>query len=375
MPTDAPEIWVDVHKVGAMLYHGDDQIELSLEFCSELIANFRRIHDEEGYEIPLMRRHDDDGLVYGLVHDLRIDGEYLQAGIEIKDPQLRQAYNAGMLRKFSPTIAFDGLMHPHTGEVLKNVLLEVSFTSLEYQWNLRPPQSTQDVRLAAMARDFFIPPQNQETEMSARKKSLEATPAQLQEPGVASPEAMPEQPSDASASIDQVLQMLGVLVDKMAALEELLGSAEPSDESDESAEPEASEDEQPMSADPAQAEVAAMASRIRQLEDQNVRLELGAEGVDEQHWPMLVELRRSQPALYEATKKTLSQDHPPRRAQDEIGRAGSVSFQASPGAAEILKLAQKKNIQPGTGRLGLWVTKNWGPDVCDEVFEVLRSQR
>lgn len=134
--------WADIHKLGTTIYHpryGERVVDEA--YVRRLMANFTRLSTVEQYEIPLKFKHTDDGLVHGVVHLLRVEGEYLQALVEPFGESLKTAYNEGKLRKFSPGI-LPKFLHPHTGEEMTDVLMEVSYTSQEYQTNLRPPQST-----------------------------------------------------------------------------------------------------------------------------------------------------------------------------------------------------------------------------------------
>lgn len=134
--------WADIHKLGTTIYHpryGERVVDDP--YVRRVMANFTRLSIIEQYEIPLKFKHTDDGLVHGKIHLLRVEDEHLQALIEVYGEELKKAYNEGKLRKFSPGIQ-PRLLHPHTGEELTDVLMEVSFTSQEYQMNLRPPQST-----------------------------------------------------------------------------------------------------------------------------------------------------------------------------------------------------------------------------------------
>lgn len=142
---EVPAIWVDIFKKGDEVHWRGEVLPIDDEFVTEVFRNFSYISDRYGYEIPLQRKHEDDGFTYGVVPRLRMSGEHVQALVGLLEPELVEAYEKGTLRKFSP--GFGDIRDPHTGQKLQHCLVEVSFTSREYQWNLRPPQETNQEKM------------------------------------------------------------------------------------------------------------------------------------------------------------------------------------------------------------------------------------
>lgn len=141
-------VWVDIFKLGAAIHlQGRAPLRFTEQFARTLVANFTRFR-ARGETFPVLAEHARSGWQYGAVHGLRIAGGYVQAALEFFRAEDRDAYNRGMLREFSPGFSLDYL-DPHTGESVGPSLVEVSFTAIAAQRNLRPPQQTNPgVRLA-----------------------------------------------------------------------------------------------------------------------------------------------------------------------------------------------------------------------------------
>lgn len=140
-------VWVDVAKLGEVWQNGT-RYPLEQKHFDEIRRNFSMFR-EIGYVQHIARQHLDDGYTYGEIHELRQEGEYLQALVSLATPEDRKAYNAGQIRHWSPGIDWN-TEHPHTGDNIGASLFHLAYVSEPQQKNLRYAQRTNPgVELAA----------------------------------------------------------------------------------------------------------------------------------------------------------------------------------------------------------------------------------
>jgi hypothetical protein len=326
-------IWVDIFKLGAEVHRGGHVVEITESFANAVLRNFRRLA-QEGAEVVVLREHEREGYVFGKVHALRMMDGWLQASMEFYLEDDRMAFNAGMLRRFSPGFALN-FEHPHTGETIGPTLLEVSYTSMPYQHNLRPPQVTNPgVRLALNYAGEILTPY-EEDEMNEESKAAETAEA--------------VEPAEASADVSA----LDAIMDRLAAIEARF--EEPVTE------PAAAE----LSADEPD-ELAQLRAQVQKLEDDKVRMELAARGITEdvEHF---VRLKRESPEVFEfAVKKAQV-----ATVQEPIGRPGTESVDGELGVQALIEMAADQGATYGKG-LSIWLARNY-PERTDEVLAAARD--
>ena len=314
-------IWVDIFKLGAEVHRGGHVVEITEEFSNALLRNFSRLTGE-GAEIVVLREHEREGYVYGKVHALRMWEDHMQAQMEFFAEDDRMAFNVGMLRRFSPGFALN-FEHPHTGELIGPALLEVSYTAMPYQHNLRPPQVTNPgVRLALNYSGEILTTQEEDNmadEQTEAEVSVEETEA-AEAPSV-------EADIEALQAENEALR---------AQLAERDGENEE------------------------------LSQRITALEDMNTRAELSAAGITEDV-DRFVALKRLDPEMFEfAVRKAQV-----ATVQEPIGRPGTEQVDSKLSADAIIEMAANANHTYGNG-LGLWLAKNH-PDRMDEVLAAARD--
>jgi hypothetical protein len=321
--------WIDAFKVGADVHTTGDVVSITPEFVSTLLANFEALY-AKGYRVPLLRSHGrKDDYIYGDVHAMRVADGYVQCGVTFTREEERQAFNEGLMREYSPGFDLNWL-DPHTGEKLGPVLLELSFTALAYQRNLRAPQEANPVQMS------YLHMTKKGDSMSRKKLSEEEVVVE------ATTEEMMAEPTlvDIAAMLTKVLEMLSVKEEMMEKPEEEM-SAHVEDE-----------------------EKKEMSARIRQLEERAVRAELSAHNIKgEDDVKHLVQLSRQSPELYRATVKRLS-----RPVQSEIGVMGVAETSVRLDAASVAKAAKAAGAT-GPGRLALFLSANH-PAFVNQINEV-----
>lgn len=308
--------WADVHKIGSTVYTQDGaSVEITEQYAQRMISNFAACR-ERGYAVPVLRNHGrDDAWIYGEVVEMRVDGEFLQAGLEFTRDEESEAFRAKLMREFSPGFDTDWL-DPHTGELMGPTLLELSFTSLAYQRNLRPP-----VDAAQLTRVFLHT-------FSRRLIMAE----------------MPE---------DRILK----LEEEIAALREIVAKLSESSEPEEMA-----EEPEELAVDEEKIE---MSKRIRALEDTVVRQEIASYGVKDDV-DSLVQLSRVDRKLFASTMKKLS-----RINQTEIGSVGVAEFSAAGDSVESVARAAINAGADGPGKMVLFLSKNY-PTFVNRAGEIRR---
>lgn len=324
-------IWVDIFKLGAEVHRGGHIVEITESFANSMLRNFARLTGE-GAEIVVLREHEREGYVYGKVHSLRMWEDHMQAQMEFFAEDDRTAFNAGMLRRFSPGFALN-FEHPHTGELIGPTLLEVSYTAMPYQHNLRPPQVTNPgVRLALNYSGEIVTPYEGE-DMEEKTEAAETVEA--------------VEPTEASTSgLDAILERLAVLEARFEEPQEEPAQAELSD---------------------ADRVVEELSAKVRELEDDKTRMELSARGITEdiEHF---VALKRQSPQIYEfAVRKAATAV----AVQEPIGKPGTEQVDGELSADALIEMAADAGYTYGRG-LAVWLGKNH-PDRMDEVLATARD--
>lgn len=339
----SPLVWVDAFAVGELVSHpryGDRRY--TERQLNEAIQNFRKLK-AKGYATTLLREHGrEDSYVYGEVHDLRIapDG-YFQGAVEFYRIEDREAYNAGILREFSPGFAHEWI-DPHTGETLNNVLIELSFTSRAYQRNLRPPQMI-----------------NPGIVLSDAPQSLADTPS-----GRAAITGDPEM-EDEQVEVEEVEEesafdmaaAFSALSEKLDALAAMLKPEEMADE----------EPAEEMSDDAS--EIERLSAENAKLRNDLCRMELSAKGIAPERVESLVLLSDKLDKQEFSAVVEMAATKPASTVQGERGTQGAAATTETLSAKDILDEAAKAGATPGTGRLPLWLNKNYA-DRASEVLEI-----
>ncbi len=297
------------------------------------MQNFERLSSGESkFKPPVQRQHDTStGMQEGEIHELRLSGSFLQALITFADPEVREAYNLGKVRFFSPGFSLD-FTDPHTGDDIGPTLLELSFVSEPQQKNLRDPREINPgVQLGAEG----------VTTMADEQLELAGT----------------EEEFDAQASFEALTGRIDALEAAFAALQE--GEEE--------------EEEEEMSAK--DAEKAQLSARISELEDQNTRLALAPYELSAEETDHLVKLKRTSPVLFSAHVERLpvKDQGTGLRVQAEIGATGLTAVNGKPSLEEIVLQADAAGVKPGSGKLAFWLSANH-PDRMVEVIEHLKNR-
>ena len=312
--------WIDFHKIGSSVYTDDgDRVDITEDYARQMVANFYACK-ERGYAVPVLRNHGrDDSWIYGDVVEMRVDGEHLQAGVEFTRQEEKDAFNEGLMREFSPGFDTDWL-DPHTGERMGPTMLELSFTGLGYQRNLRSPQDSNPVQLSARRLMFNL---------STKEASMA---------------------DDVIGGIEERMTRLEAMVEEMLAN---MTAPEEMMEEDVEVEEEMMEDEEKLE----------MSKRIQFLEDQLIRADIQKAGVTEDV-DSLVKLARVDRKLFGSMLKKLS-----RREQTEIGSMGAAETSAPGESVESVAKAAKAAGQAGHGKLALFLSANY-PTFVNRINDV-----
>jgi len=325
-------IWIDAYKMGSTVYHSTGDIEITPEFAESITKNFR-ILKSRGYRVTFLREHGRvDSFVYGDVVDTRIKDGWLSLAVEMTRREEKDAYNEGIMREFSPGFSMNW-RDPHTGEEMGPTLLEVSFTSMGHQRNLRVPNDINPgVVLSGHPMFFNGDEMSKKTELAAEGKpeAVEEEKVEMAEPTLA----------DVMARMDKIEAML-----KKDEVEETELAADEDDEDDVAVK---------------------MSARIAELEAANVRLELSARGIKGDIVSDLIQLSAVNRPLYVKTVKALA------APQKEIGVVGQTETKVSLSAADVAAAAVKAG-QAGRGRLPLFLAENY-PSFTTEIVRSALEQ-
>lgn len=330
------KVWTDIFRLGAEIHHPSADVPLTVtrEFVLALIANFARLTGE-GHEIVVLREHERAGHVWGQVHSLRVQDGFVQGLLEFFNEADREAYNEGRLRRFSPGFALD-FTHPHTGESMGPTLLEVSYTAMPFQTNLRPPQETNPGMRLALTFPGHIATLSKEESMS--KETQKAVEPEAADVALAEgAEEEEKQEFNIEAAFTALSEQISTLVSLMVPAEE-------------------EEEEEDAALSDSERQVAELSRKVERLQDDKTRLELSARGIDADE--ALVKLARTDRALFDSVTTKLAAAVP--TGQKPIGRTGDAEVSgAAPTVKTILAHAEKEGVKRGSGSWPRWVAANY----------------
>lgn len=344
-------IWVDAFKVGDLVAHPKYGEQRYTEpQLREAIKNFQRLK-AQGYTTDVLREHGtQDSYVYGTIHDLRIDESgYFQALTEFFRKQDREAYNEGILRQFSPGFAHEWL-DPHTGEVLANVLIELSFTSRAYQRNLRPPQQVNPGVVLSDSTPLHLTP-----------SGVDSITPQAKEVDVEPEEKAPEEAEEMMAPEEEKEEfcMEKAFAGLSAQLSALMDMMKPEEMA-------APEEDVAMSDEVS--EVERLSAENAELRAELVRLDLVSKGIDNDRASELVKLSAKLDA--DEFAKVVEYSTPGVVVQEEIGSTGIGETDTKESIADIVANAP---MQYGAdGRFTLWANREY-PDLASEIIKHARA--
>ena len=308
-------VWIDAYKMGSTVYHSGGEVEITPEFAASITRNIR-VFFSKGYRVTFLREHGRvDSFVYGDVVDSRIKDGWLSLAVVMTRDEEKKAYNEGILREFSPGFSMNW-QDPHTDEELGPTLLEISFTSMGHQKNLRVPN---DINPGVVLSNQH-PVLQLESNMAVKKLAAEELPEAVEEETIEMAEP--------------------TLADIAAMLTELLALAKP-----------AEVEETELMSDDKEDPTVKMSARIAQLEGDNVRLELSARGIKGDIVADLILLSAVNRPLYVKTVKALA------APQAEIGVTGQTATHVKFSAKDVA-LAAVAAGQTGHGRLAAFVAIN-----------------
>jgi len=337
----AQTIWADIFKVDAEIHKDGATLVLSLELLAAVLDNHNRLK-AEGNEVPMLMEHERNGRQFGLVHELRIAEGYMQARFSFFRAQERDDFNLGLIRDLSPGLHLE-FLHPHTGELLGPTLLELTFTSIAFQQNLRPPQETSPgMRLRAENIKLLTggKPMAEQTAALAEEEEEEA-------PAAEEEEEMSAELTAAHALIASLSEQVKTATAQLSKLQAALSTEQ-------------------VAASQAAAEATTLSQRVETLEDDKVRLVLAGAGVVGET-DKLVKLARTDMDLFNYTLTQLRGGQ-----QVEMGATGSVELSAgAPTDADILAEARDKaGATPGA--LGLYLAQNH-PERCEALLKLAQN--
>jgi hypothetical protein len=309
-------VWIDAYKLGSTVHHPQGDIEITPEFASTIVKNFRLL-TSRGYHVTFLREHGRvDSFVYGDITDVRIKDGYVTCAVEMTRDEEKEAYNSGILREYSPGFSMNWT-DPHTGEELGPVLLELSFTSQAYQKNLRIPQ---DINPGVVLSGHPLFTRQGDT-MAKKIDLAEEAPKEEEKMEMAEP----------------------TLSDLLARIEALETSLAPKEE----------EEVEMAMEDEKDGEIAKLSAIVHSLQADKTRMELSAAGIKGDVVPSLVQLSRTDSKLYAATVKMLSS-----KPQPSIGTMGEVETTVHLSAADVAAEAVKAG-KAGPGHLAVFVKEKF----------------
>lgn len=281
--------WIDMFKVGAEIHEPNKKLTVVDEaFIRDIFKNFEYCR-AKNYEVTFLNNHGrTDSYVYGDVLAIRVHEGFVQGQVKFTRQAEQDAFDEGLMREFSPGFEPNWL-EPHTGELRGPALMELSFTGSAYQRNLRQPQTKEAQSIHLSASNIIYG----ETIMSRKNMSKTETPAE--EPKKEMEDTFEEEPKKEMA--EPTLGDIAVILNEVLTL--LKGKkTEMSDEPE--SKPEPKDDE----------ETVKLHRRIRDLEDQNTRIQLSARGITGAPVEHLVKLHRVDRPLFEETMKLYKRQTP-----------------------------------------------------------------
>lgn len=346
-------VWIDAFKVGSDVHHEDGSVtEVTTEFVTRLIENYEYCRSKN-YAVVLLNNHArTDSNIYGDILGIRAYQGYVQCAVVFTRDQEAEAFESGIMREFSPGFDPDWL-DPHDGTRRGPTLLELSFCGLAYQRNLRKPQEIQTLSSTSTMNLYALSSaQLKQGETMSRKKMSEMIEEEV-ELSTEEEEETVEMSEGEAPTLESLDAKLDQLMDLLKGVQKM-ASEMPEDDQDESEEKEETEEE-----------VKSLHKRIRTLEDENTRIQLSQRGIRGDDANLLINLRRQDENLYNATLKRLS------KSQGEIGVTGVTQVGATNDAVSVAKAAKKAGRVSG-GDLVVYLSKNH-PDFVERASEVRKA--
>ena len=284
---------VEIFKRNVDVYHHKGGFKTDEEFVKKLQKSWTAL-TADGYRPPLLVEHNRNGGIYGRIIKLNTTADAITIDIETAEG-IKKEFEEGFRSNLSPTIYLN-YQHPHTGEELEMVLVEVSMVSVPHLKNLVIPPL-----YYSMSDTGFVKAEHtQEKKMDEELKTL-----------------------------------LDAMMARIEALEEAQTAENAEDEEDEDA-----------------AEMAELRTRLSVFE-----MKERVPGVEDAEALELAELRKNAPGLFEKTIKRLTESAPNQaKIENEIGSLGGVES-GELSFSEAKALAKKNEIAPGPATLG-WIAEN-----------------
>lgn len=211
--------WLPVYVESEVLHsgHPDGKYTVDRAFMEQMLEAFEHFAGEYDYYPPILPQHDkgeQDGTVYGLIKDLRIQGDTLEGYHEYAEgvPELIEQ---GRLVYRSPTHALE-LTDPHTGETFENALVEVSY--------VRKPQ-LRNIGVSEAAADHYVLNEHGFIEQDDDSQ-----------PPSQSEDTMPDGNESEEAVENQTEEMLAEIVERLDTLDERIAALEGEAENEEQGE-------------------------------------------------------------------------------------------------------------------------------------------
>ena len=276
-----------------------------------------------------------DSYVYGDILDIRVNS-HVQLLVEMTREEEYSAWSDGIMSEFSP--GFDpNWLDPHTGNHIGPTLMELSYTSMGYQRNLRKPGTDAQVALSrTLLTDGTV---SATGETMATKKEL-----------MAEEETMLAAGEDAPTGV--TLDELAAKLDKLI---ELMTPKELSEDEEEKVEM-MDEDEEKKE----------LQRRVKSLEDERTVSQLSAAGITGDVVAGLVKLRRVDADLFGATVRRLS------AKQSEIG-VGNIPTSSGNALVDVAKAARHAGADK-PGRLPVFLSQNF-PEFAERAQDVRNAIR
>lgn len=270
-----------------------DKIKIDQEFAKQLIENFKTFQ-ELGYNVRVLNSHArgtnlHDIYTYGDVVGMTTDEQGIHADVQWSRKEEEEADEQGLFREWSPGFALN-FNDPHNKHEFDGpVLIEFSFCATGWQRNLKAKLTEEELSMAKQIINLSNDEEKQELNMEARLDELEG-------------------------SVEELRKIVEDLIKSLEVAPEELDDTSKDDDKDEEKEE--------------------LSRRIRQLEDDNVRLSLKGAGItDAKTVDHLVKLNRVSPELFKAQVELSA-----KTVQSPIGSTGvTTSSDVSKLAVEAFK--------------------------------------
>lgn len=305
---------------GEDVKHDNGDFTVDDQFVTELLESYRKI-TAAGFRVPILVEHQSNGKIYGQVIKLYADdtGVYIDAEFA---QGIKDEWERGERGNLSPSV-WKERPHPHTGEMLPNLLREVSMVSVPHLKNLKQPQFHY-----SLSESGFL------TAEPAKEPTManETTPA---EPAEEPTENMDGEEYDMA----DVMKRIEAMEKNVTALMEHVMPKD--DEPDESGESK---------------DMAEVKREVAKLKRENAKLRVANElGLEGQDLLDMAETLVTSPKAYNLAAKQIR-----KNSDKEIGRVGSAARTGNSGPSnfsEAKALAREAGAKPGKPTM-LWIKKN-----------------